>query len=168
MNRNFILVYILLLAAQMLLSDFVRVSPYVTLSILPVMVLCIPLRNSPVAAMLIAFATGLAVDFFSDGVLGLNALALVPVAALRNPVIRLVAGNEIIEKKDNLSVPKIGLAKFSTAILMVQAVFLAIYILADGAGTRSLAFNGIRFSISWIAGYLLSLLVVGFLAPDDR
>ena len=168
MKRSFLLVYIILLAIQMLLSDFVRLSPYVTLTILPVMVLCIPVRTSPTLAMIIAFFSGLAVDFFSDGVLGLNALALVPVAALRFPVIRLVMGNEILEKKETFSIAKTGFGKISTMILMVQAVFLAIYILADGAGTRTIVFNALRFSLSLIAGYLLSLFVVGFLAPDDR
>ena len=168
MRRSFLLVYIILMAVQMLLSDFVRISPYVTLTILPVMVLCIPVRTSPSLTMIIAFLTGLSVDFFSDGVLGLNSLALVPVAALRNPVIRLVMGNEILEKKEAFSVAKSGFGKISTAILMVQAVFLVIYILADGAGTRTIVFNALRFSLSLIAGYLLSLFVVGFLAPDDR
>ena len=168
MRRSFLLVYIILMAVQMLLSDFVRISPYVTLTILPVMVLCIPVRTSPSLTMIIAFLTGLAVDFFSDGVLGLNSLALVPVAALRNPVIRLVMGNEILEKKEAFSVAKSGFGKISTAILMVQAVFLVIYILADGAGTRTIVFNALRFSLSLIAGYLLSLFVIGILSPDDR
>ena len=150
MRRSFLLVYIILMAVQMLLSDFVRISPYVTLTILPVMVLCIPVRTSPSLTMIIAFLTGLAVDFFSDGVLGLNSLALVPVAALRNPVIRLVMGNEILEKKEAFSVAKSGFGKISTAILMVQAVFLVIYILADGAGTRTIVFNALRFSLSCI------------------
>ena len=77
-------------------------------------------------------------------------------------------GNEILEKKEAFSVAKSGFGKISTAILMVQAVFLVIYILADGAGTRTIVFNALRFSLSLIAGYLLSLFVVGFLAPDDR
>ena len=168
MRRNFVLVYIMLLAVQMLLSDFVRISPYITLTILPVMVLCIPVKVPPSITMIIAFATGLAVDFFSDGILGLNALALVPVAALRNPILGLVMGNEMLEKKEDFSLGKSGAPKVSTAILMVHVVFLLIYILADGAGTRPLAFNAIRFSLSLIAGYLLSLFVAGFLAPDNR
>ena len=168
MRRSFVFVYIMLLAVQMLLSDFVRISPYVTLTILPVMVLCIPVKVPTSLTMIIAFATGLAVDFFSDGVLGLNALALVPVALLRNPILGLVMGNEILEKKEGFSMAKAGFGKVSTAILMVQALFLIIYILADGAGTRPLSFNAIRFAISLIAGYLLSLFVVGFLAPDNR
>ena len=74
--------YLLLLLAQLLLSNFFNLTPYLMLSILPVMVLCIPIRVGPVGAMLIAFATGMVTDLLSEGLLGLNAFALVPVAGL--------------------------------------------------------------------------------------
>jgi hypothetical protein len=54
------------------------------------------------------------------------------------------------------------------AIFLVQALFLAIYIWADGAGTRSLSFNAIRFGISLAAGWIISLLIINVLAPDTR
>lgn len=67
MKKNFFLYYILLVIAQVLISEWFTFSPYLTLSILPVLVLCIPTRYSTIASMLIAFATGFAVDFLSEG-----------------------------------------------------------------------------------------------------
>ena len=63
---------------------------------------------------------------------------------------------------------KNGFGKGALAIFLVQALFLLIYIWADGAGTRTLAFNAIRFGISLAAGWILSLLIVDILAPDTR
>ena len=167
-NAGFWGVYLLLAIAQLLLCNYCNFTPYVTLSILPVMVLCISIRVGTSGAMLIAFATGLAVDLLSEGLLGLNALALVPVALLRNPVIRLLFGGEVFARGEDFSVQRSGFAKVALAILLMQAVFLLVYIWADGAGTRPLWFNAARLGASLAAGFLLSLAAVKVLAPDTR
>ena len=66
MNKSgFWVAYFLLLVAQILLSNYFRFTPYVTLSILPIMVLCISTRIKTPWCMLIAFVSGLAVDWLS-------------------------------------------------------------------------------------------------------
>jgi hypothetical protein len=132
------------------------------------MVLCVPLRLPTFWTLLLAFVTGLAVDLLSEGLLGLNALALVPVAFVRKEVIRLIFGDELFARKEDFSLRKNGFGKVALAIFLVQALFLAIYIWADGAGTRSLSFNAIRFGISLVAGWIVSLLIINVLAPDNR
>ena len=164
----FWLIYVLLVIAQMLLTHFLRVSPYLTLCILPVMVLCISTRVPTWVTMVIAFLTGLAVDLLSEGIVGLNVLALVPVAFVRKEVIRLIFGDELFARKEDFSMRKNGFGKVALAIFLVQALFLGIYIWADGAGTRPLAFNAIRFGVSLGAGWIVSLLIVDILAPDTR
>jgi len=169
MRKNgFFLVYLLLTVVQMLICNYFNLTPYVMLSILPVMVLCIPLRIPTWITMCIAFATGFAVDLLSEGLLGLNVLALVPVAFVRKEVIRLIFGGELFARKEDFSVRKNGFGKVLLAIFLVQALFLLVYIWADGAGTRPLAFNAIRFGASLAAGVIVSLLVIDILAPDTR
>lgn len=169
MNRNhFFLSYLLLLILQMLLSNYFNLSPYISLSILPVMILMLPIRYGTVFAMLLAFASGLAVDWLSEGVIGLNALALVPVALARKGIIYLVFGSEFFVRKENISLRKHGFAKMSVAIVMAQSLFLLIYIWADGAATRPFSFNATRFFVSLIAGWLLSLLLSKALAINDH
>ena len=165
---KFYLVYVLLVVAQMLLCNYLHVSPYLTLSILPVMVLCLPIRVPTFWAMVLAFLTGLSVDLLAEGVLGLNVLALVPVAFARKEIIRLVFGGDLFARKEDFSVQKNGLGAVALAIFLVQALFLAIYIWADGAGTRPFSFNAIRFGVSLVAGVLVSLLIIDILAPDTR
>ena len=167
-KASFYFVFFLLTVVQMLICNYLNLSPYLMLSILPVMILCVPLRLPSFWTMILAFVTGLAVDLLSEGLLGLNALALVPVAFVRKEVIRLIFGDELFARKEDFSVRKNGFGKVAVAIFLVQALFLAIYIWADGAGTRPLAFNAIRFGVSLVAGWAISLLIIDILAPDTR
>ena len=159
---EFWIAYVLLLVAQLLLSNYFHVTQYIFLTILPVMVLCIPIRVGTVGAMLIAGLTGLAVDYLSEGVLGLNALSLIPVAFARNGIIGLVFGRELFARREDFSVERCGFGK------VAMALFLVIYIWADGAGTRPLWFNGLRLAASLGASFVVSLLTLGVLAPDPR
>jgi len=165
---DFWIAYVLLLVAQLLLSNFFHVTPYIFLTILPVMVLCIPIRVGTVGAMLIAALTGLAVDYLSEGVLGLNALALIPVAFARNGIIGLVFGRELFARKEDFSIERCGFGKVATALFLSTLLFLVIYIWADGAGTRPLWFNGLRLAASLGSSFVVSLLTLSVLAPDPR
>ena len=55
-------------------------------------------------------------------------------------------------------------ASVSTAV----ALFLAIYIILDGAGTRPMWYNLTYFGLSLVCNWLLSILVTHVLTPDDR
>ena len=164
---NFFFTYALLLVVQLVICNYFHLSSYILLSILPVMVLCIPIRISTPVALVIAFATGFIVDLLSEGLLGINTLSLVPVAFVRHFVIQLVFGEEVFARNEDFSIKKSGLGKVSIALVIVQALFLLIYIFADGAGTRPFSFNLLRFFLSLIAGYAVSILLVDTLAPDS-
>lgn len=168
MKNNFALTYLLLLVVQLLLCNYFHFTPWLFLTLLPAMVLCIPTRIGTVGTLFIAFATGLAVDFLAEGLLGLNALSLVPVAFFRKPVIELVFGSEPFEHRESISMRKYGLLRVSVALIIMLTLFLAIYILADGAGTRPFWFNFIKLCASVLASWLLSLVVVNLLTADDR
>lgn len=160
---RFFFSFVLLLIAQICICNYFRLSQYVMLSILPTMILMVPIRRNTITALLIAFVSGFTVDFFSDGLLGLNILALVPVAFARYNIIRLVFGEEVFARKEDISLSRQGSYKMGLAITMAQALFLAVYIFADGAGTRPLWFGCARFGASLLAGLILSLLVARIL-----
>lgn len=167
-KKTFWIAYIFLLLVQLIISNYFRFTPYIMLSILPVMVLCISTRLDTLWTMLIAFATGMTVDLLSEGLLGLNALALVPVAFFRNPIIQLIFGKEIFARKEDFTLRSSGFAQVGLALLLVQALFLVLYIWADGAGMRPFSFNLYRFLASLGAGFLLSLLTLNVLVTDSR
>lgn len=168
MKDNHVLTYILFVVAQMLLSNYFHFTPLVTISILPAMAFLIHPKINPVWAMVIAFGTGLAVDFFAEGAIGINAASLVPVALLRRPLIEALCGNEPFEQKESISIRKYGFARVSLAIILVQILFNTIYTIADCAGTRPFWFIAARIGASVLASYLVSMLIVNPLTYDDR
>ena len=168
MRGDFIVRYILLLVAQMLICNYFHVSPYLMLSILPAMVLCIPTRVRTAFAMLIAFATALCVDLLAEGVLGLNILALVPVALCRRSICGFIFGEELLVREEDFSTRKYGFPKVIFALVIVQFIFLAVYLYADGAVVRPPLFSLERFGVSLLAGVLVSIPVAEILTPDDR
>lgn len=167
-DLNFGIKYLLLVVAQILLCNYFNFSQYLMLAYLPVMILCIPIRRKTISAMILAFVTGFAIDFFSSGMLGLTSLALVPVAFARRGIIQLVFGEEVFARGENITIRRQGLPKMILAILMVTAIFLAVYIWADGAGTRPLWFNAVKFAASLVLCTLVSIFIENILEADSR
>lgn len=165
-QTRFYISFILLLIVQICICNFFRLSQFVMLSILPTMILLIPIRRNTVVTMIIAFVSALVTDLLADGMIGLNVAALVPVAFARKGLIRLVFGEEIFARKEDVSIPRQGLWKMSLAIIMAQTLFLAIYIILDGAGTRPAWFGFARYGASLAVGYVLSLFVADILSPE--
>ena len=167
-TQNFGLLYFLLILGQMVLCNFACFGPYVMLTMLPAMILCIPLTVSTPLCMILAFVSGLSVDWLSEGLIGINAAAAVPVALMRKPLIRFFLGEDLIIRKDGFSIRKNGAGKISVMLSAALMIFLAIYIFLDGAGTRPFWFCASRFFASLAANLILSLIVAEVLTPDDR
>lgn len=167
-QSHYFFYYLVLLVAQVLICNYLRVSPYLMLSILPVLVLTLPLRISTIGALFIAFASGLCVDMLAEGIIGINTVALLPVALVRRTLAKLLFGDELFARKEDFSIRRNGFAKVFAAIVIVQALFLAVYIWADGAGVRPLWFSALRFGVSLAAGVVVSLLLIDTLAPDEK
>lgn len=168
MKENFWITYVILVIAQMILYVYFRFTPYIILSLLPVLILFLPTSIDSFPALLIAFGTGLLADYFSEGVIGLNSASLLPIALIRKPLISLMFGSEPFERQEGISIRKYGFARVSLAMLIVIIVFLAIYILLDCAGTRPAWFIFLALACSSAASYLLSLLIINQLTYDDR
>ncbi len=167
-GQNFGLLYFLLVLAQIILCNFTNLGPYVMLTLLPAMIICVPLTVSTPLCMLLAFMTGLSVDWLSEGLVGINASCLVPVALMRKPLIRFFLGEDLITRSDGFSIRKNGAGKISMLLSLSIVIFLGLYIILDGAGTRPMWFNLTRFGISFVCNYILALIVTNILTVDDR
>lgn len=168
MNRKFWFAYLLLTACQAVICNYVYLTPAITLTLLPAIVMCIPVEISLSATMIIAFLTGLFVDFTADTVIGLNALALVPVALCRNLILKWAISNDFIDRKDTISFKAKGFGKVTIVALIATTIFMSIYILTDGAGMRSFSFNLVRFISSTVLSCVLSLVAIKMLSPEDK
>ena len=167
-GQNFWILYTLLVICQIVLCNYSCLGPYLMLTMLPAMIMCIPLTISTPACMLIAFVSGLSVDWLSEGLIGINAASLIPVALSRKTLIRVFLGEDIINRKDSFSIRKNGVGKISIANAVSLMMFLAVYVVLDGAGTRPFWFSVARITASLSVNLILALIVVGILTPDDR
>lgn len=165
--KHRILTYLLILAAQIVLTANLGISYYLTLSVLPVLVLCIPMRYGRASVMFAAFAMGLAVDILAEGVVGLNVMALVCIAFLRDFLCRILFSEETVNRKENFSVGKHGAVRVFAAVLLVQALFLAVYIWADGGQAWPFAQSAIRFAVSLFAGVAVSYPLANILTEEE-
>lgn len=167
-SQHFGILYCLLLIGQLVLCNYATLGPYILLTMLPAMIMCIPTTVSTAACMLIAFAGGLAVDWLSEGLIGLNAAAAVPVALLRNGAIKIFLGEDLITRGDRFSIRKNGLFKIAVVMFTALIVYLGIYVFLDGAGTRPAWFTFTRIGVSTVCCLALSFIVINILSPDDR
>ncbi len=159
-DTKFIATWILLVVCQIVICDCIFLGPMVTVTLLPVLVMFLPLYTRTEVSMLIAFAAGFAVDWLSDGVLGLNMAALVPVALMQKPLVRLFIGEDTVVRAEALSVVKSGWLRMLALVTVATAVFLLIYVVLDGAGERSLGFTAARLGCSLAASLLPAAIII--------
>ncbi len=163
---RFILLYLTLLVAQIVLCNYFSLSNYVLVSLLPVLILVLPHRMNGIVAMLIAFVSGLTVDFFSTGMLGITSLSLVPVALIRRILMALVFGDEIVTREEETTFGRVGIIKASLIVLISCAIYFLVYIWADSAGTVGFWPAAGRFLLSVIVSTPVCVLVARLLRPE--
>ena len=160
--------FFLLAIVQMILCNYFQFTPLVTLSILPAMILCIPLSINTPICMLIAFGTGMSVDFLAEGLIGLNTAAILPIAFGRKTLLSIFLGEDLVARGDRFSFRKNGIEKISAALAISYAVFFIFYIALDGAGVRPFWFNVIRFIFSMMLSMVLGMITVSSLTYEER
>ena len=149
----------LLFLLQLVISDYVHLGPWITLCLLPLLILQIPRSRSPHVVMLIAFGLGLGLDILSDGVPGLNAFAAVLAAAPRKFFYRLLVNADRQDKTEVPLLRETGLLKYLKYLGVLTAIYLAAYTLVDCISVRPLGYIAAKFLISWVASTALCLLL---------
>lgn len=152
----------------MIIYNFIYLGPYIFISLLPILILILPIKRTNIHSMLDAFIVGIVVDLLADGVIGLNTIALIPIGAIRRILISAIFGQDVINREDNLSIRKQGLLKLSLVITLLQLTFITIYVIGDSSGTRPLNFILIRIICSTITSSILSLPIIYTLNMNDK
>ena len=164
-DKRFILLYVILTVIQIVFNNFFGLSRYVLISVLPVLVHMLPARYRRIAAMLVAFATGFIVDFFSTGMLGITSLALVPVALVGRPITGAAVARQGVARED-ITFKRLGIVGMSYSVALVCAIFFFIYIWADAAGTVGFWPCALRFLLSVLASTLVGVLMARQIRPE--
>jgi rod shape-determining protein MreD len=154
-----ILFFVLVFLVQLAISNFLNLGPWITISLIPFLILQIPLQRTPHVVMLSAFGLGLLLDWLSAGVLGLNAFAALMAAAPRRLLYRLIVNGE---RQEPLWIPLLrdtGLLKYLNYLLSLTAIYLAAFILLDCVSVRPFGFILVKFVVSTLISTLLGLLL---------
>lgn len=166
MKKNkLVVIYLVILAAQIIVSNTLGFEQYFLINVLPAMIMMLPTSVSTRKALFIAFLSGFAVDVTTEGVLGLNVLAIVPVAMLRFPILSLVSGSGFEDQSKEISLKAIGYTQMTIILLLTLNLFLLIYLWSDASGEM---FSLRKLAFSIIAGYICSIGVCHLLAPVEH
>lgn len=163
---RFILLCVVLIIAQVFLVNYFSLSRYVVISLLPAIILMLPLKMGSIVSMLLAFGIGFVVDFFSNGMLGMTSVALVPVALTRFAVYGMVFGDEMSSRTDVISISRLGVPKIALASLLMCGLYFLVYVWVDSAGTVPFGPAALRFLLSVVVCTPLSVLVSKLLRPE--
>lgn len=158
-QSSYFIVYLLLCVVQALFDNFFLFSQYVVLSILPALIMSLPPRYGTPFALIMAFLTGALVDFIGTGSLGLTSIALLPVALIRRPILRLVSEDDYVFYRNDPPATHQSTSETIFCSIFACIVYFAVFIPVESAGTRPFWFNALRFLISCAASSLLGFLL---------
>ena len=154
-----ILFFILVFLLQLVISDYLNLGPWVCLTLVPFLILHIPLSRNPHWVMLAAFGIGLGLDILSAGVPGMNAFAAVLTAAPRKFFYRTLVNADRQDKTEIPLLKDVGFLKYARFLIVLVAIYLAAFILLDCVSVQPAGFIAIRFAASTLASTALSLLL---------
>lgn len=160
-QSSYFIVYLLLCIVQALFDNFFLFSQYVVLSILPVLIMSLPPRHGTPFAIIVAFLTGALVDFIGTGTLGLTSMALMPVALMRMPILRLISEDDYAFYRNDPPATHQSTSEALLCSIFAYIIYFAVFIPVESAGTRPFWFDALRFliscTVSLLLGFLLSL-----------
>lgn len=157
MRKAIIVIFIVII--QLILNSYINLGLYIYLVIFPFIILTLPYRVKTIPAMLLSFLLGLAIDFLSNGVLGLNAGALTAMALCRQSFLQMLINEQSMGKYDTPSIKEIGFLKFSTYIILSFIIFFVSYIFIDNMGFSPFGFNLLKLLVSTLVNSFLMIII---------
>ena len=163
MNRKFkyVTLAVIIIICQILVSEYVNIWPILYIAIFTQFITILPTATNRFAFLGIAFAMGLSIDLFADGVMGLNAAALTAMAYFRHPILKFVLTRANLDNYDsspissgNVEIPKLVLIN-----AMMLTVFFTVYVLLDSAASFSWWYTLLKIAVCVAANTLISIFV---------
>lgn len=166
-NGNNTIFFVLVFIVQIIISNYVPISPYVYICLLPLIIISLPLNWRPVPMLLLAFGMGLLLDLLCGGILGLNAGAAVFAAALKRLSYKMFVTRDRQDKTIHATPKTIGSGKFFVFLTSSIILYSLAYVLMDCISFRDWTFILIKFAASVIVNVALSVLLsISFLNRD--
>lgn len=149
------LIFILLILLQILLFNNIQFSGYVNPYVYIMFILLLPIEMPSWLLLLLSFATGILIDFFSGSV-GMHTSATVLAGFVRPYVLRVISPRDGYEPGSEPSMLTYGFKWFFTYTLLIVLVhhtalfFLEVFRFADFFRTLLRVLLSTLFSVSFI------------------
>ena len=168
MNRFFmnIVRFILLVIAQILLVNHIRLGGYVHPYIYLIFVMLLPINMPGWQQLLLGFAIGLVIDFFM-GTLGMHAGATTLMAFCRPAIIRIVSGSQKLEMNREPNINQVGFPWFLRYTFVMVLVHNFTYFMLEGFSFHLVGQALLRILISVPVSVFL-IIVVMYLFSRDK
>lgn len=157
-----IFTFILLFLIQIIFNDFLNISPYLYLCLIPLAIIVIPQGVQVWKMMIFSFLFGLLFDAISDGVLGLNAAAAVALAASRDWLFSIFVSKEKSDKVQTISLKTVSFGKYFTFVVFCILLYLIVYVIFDDMQMRSIVFAIEKILISLLVNTIITIGISHF------
>lgn len=163
-----ILQFIVLLILQVLVINNLELSFYINPYIYPLFILTLPLKTSRVALLLMAFGSGIVIDFFTNTA-GMHAAALVWMAYMRPFIFKSLSPRSNISSDDMLNIKSVGLSSFFyyTMILLFLHHFLYFFLEVFSFANFFSTLLKVLLSTA-VSGLLVMILAILFAPQKSR
>lgn len=150
---------ILIVIIQTIIANFIYAGAYITISLLPFILLMLPMQWSTARVLAISVLVSLPADVFAEGVIGLNMASLLPAALVREWMIRIFAAGGQRDREGTVSSDWLGRGRMIIFISVILIVFLALYVIIECSGTRSAVFILSKTAVSYAVNMAIYLLL---------
>ena len=159
--------FVLLVIAQVLVINHIRLGGYVHPYIYLIFVMLLPINMSGWQLLLSGFGIGLTIDLFM-GTLGMHAGATTLMAFCRPTIIRLVSGNQKFENIREPNIQQLGFPWFLRYTLCMVTVHNFTLFMLEGFSFHLIGQALLRILLSVPVSIFLILLILYFFAPTKK
>ena len=158
-NLWLILLTFLLLLVQIIIDNYLNISIYLNIAILPFIILMLPYKTKTAWTMIIAFILGLIADLAGNGIIGMCSAALTLAALCRRWTLNISVNKDILNNEEYPTPDTLRLPNFILYSACFYTIYLLCYILLDNAGFSNFGLIALRFIISLVINVLLATLL---------
>lgn len=160
-----ILRFVVLVIAQVLVVNHIRMGGFVHPYIYLIFVMLLPINMPGWQLLLSGFGIGLVIDLFM-GTLGMHAGATTLMAFCRPAIIRLVSGSQKLENVKEPNLYQLGFPWFLRYTLVMVLVHNFTYFMLEGFSFHLIGQALLRILISVPVSTFLILVIVFLLSPN--
>lgn len=157
-NIKHITLGVFLILIQILISGYVNIWPMLYIAVFPFVIIILPLQVNRYIQLLMAMLLGLAVDFTSDGIPGLNGAAITALAFFKEPILRVLLNKSTIDNLSGITEYSLGFSKFAIYVALLYTAFFIFYMGLDSLGYYSFGFTLLRLVINVVVNTTITIL----------